>query len=404
LITRSRGFFQPQLQSSTRWIDPIQYDWPCEHFQFAKFPWDLATQRTFAFPFDANISNTLANQWDSKFQYFLNRNANIVEHWPDSTFDRFDANSNTIFVQRGSATHSGQAHVVLHAHGFGVERTWAGKREDATAFGPPFWSSDSLTEPNFGLPQGTKPRVLISGSGDGAIQDFLRIACKSGTSNPDCSAASIYRRAGIPNEILQRATQPSDFANRVLIWGHDNTHDHQPRKNFDTVIKQLVDDSLNISAVFNNLDSILRDPNDFESLAVVHECTHLTPYYPLNWFLARLIDAFWFKKYKGIPRIDANEMVLQVESALCCNKRISRVDCDNHSNPNSDWLNCIGKNHRIYVWDKPDCRAKSNEIDIDFGTYNVLILRNGLELSDDEKLLSPKLSRQLMPYALPKSI
>ena len=75
--------------------------------------------------------------------------------------------------------------LVISARGFGDERCFLEwPNPPLTRNGHPFrgfefWASDPFERPNLGVPNRAgddpRPRVLISGGGDGAMQDFLRI-------------------------------------------------------------------------------------------------------------------------------------------------------------------------------------------------------------------------------------
>src|SRR5262249_16783411 len=99
--------------------------------------------------------------------------------------------------------------LVLSCVGAGTERSTHGKYS-----GLDFWSTDPFQN------LGRTDRILISGGGDGALQDYLRII--TGLS----SAKEIYLRLGIPLSIEQALQSAEDQASRVYIWGRHARHDH----------------------------------------------------------------------------------------------------------------------------------------------------------------------------------
>src|SRR5207253_1259492 len=90
--------------------------------------------------------------------------------------------------------------VVISACGRGIERTWLGQGEQPTDFaGFQFWQNDPIEKFNYGaggFPYRQTKTVIISGGGDGAMQDLLR----SIFSNPN------YR---------QEAFNPGDLLNAL---------------------------------------------------------------------------------------------------------------------------------------------------------------------------------------------
>jgi hypothetical protein len=96
---------------------------------------------------------------------------------------------------------------ILWATGFGKEMCEIPTGAPTPYRGHPFWDTDKFEAPNCGL--SPSPRVLITGSGDGALQDFLRVATKLK------SAEEIYKKAGIPPDVATRLTEYEDRARRI---------------------------------------------------------------------------------------------------------------------------------------------------------------------------------------------
>lgn len=100
---------------------------------------------------------------------------------------------------------------VLWTVGFGAERCDFGDY-----VGYPFWETDPFEQPNCGV-KGTAPEIVISGSGDGALQDFLRIT----TNLP--SAEQVMRRANLSPQQRTRLERElyyaEDLGPRAFPWG-----------------------------------------------------------------------------------------------------------------------------------------------------------------------------------------
>ncbi len=68
-----------------------------------------------------------------------------------------------------------------------------------------------MQDPRCGIVN-TQSRVLILGSGDGALQDFLRAA------TAERSAREIWNKLGMPGQILTEAQDVEAQFHRALTW------------------------------------------------------------------------------------------------------------------------------------------------------------------------------------------
>src|SRR5690349_4981405 len=79
LVEPAPGPFEVQRNCETRWIDPVQYDWPMDHWERRAFPWSRSYRypRTHAraaipFPLTSAYSDALVwYQWDNDLVYHL---------------------------------------------------------------------------------------------------------------------------------------------------------------------------------------------------------------------------------------------------------------------------------------------------------------------------------------------
>ena len=168
LVDRDSGPFLRQAMCRTRWIDPTVYDWPALHAFVGHYP--LA--RWAPLQWAADWANRLAMQWG----YQLNAARALYPHLhveyntlplpPQRTGQVW-----SVPIQTPAGQSTITASVLLWAVGYGTER--CNVDQDYQGFG--FWQSDPFQHPIPGLSPPHQPQILISGSGDGALQDFLRL-------------------------------------------------------------------------------------------------------------------------------------------------------------------------------------------------------------------------------------
>jgi hypothetical protein len=193
LVERNNASFLTQRLAATRIIDPIQYDWPLDHCYIGRFPW-AAHHAPLPLSFAAARADQLAIRW----QYELRAAAAT---FPSLLTVRFSTTvSNVVPVQPGDLLHvtlgsggSIDVGAIVNAKGFGNEQCRIEYPSGTLCYeGQPFWGPDS-----FVTLDPSKHEVLISGAGDGALQDYLRIVTGLGR------AIDIVRWLNIPSSVLQ---------------------------------------------------------------------------------------------------------------------------------------------------------------------------------------------------------
>jgi hypothetical protein len=232
VIEQEDGLFTTQLDVSTRYIDPVEYDWPATHWREGKFPYgnriskglkmtrasahELAIAWTaqmdsvvaeknlpliVAFGHDARNLKLASDETGIKIEYqeqsrtgkswtrnFLEQYLKMKRPWVIDQIPTFfhekDANISSFeVIPKGK--HLPYAHIEQICFGAAISCIGIGKEVVGDPLGawnytgPLFWSADNLGLPYLGTglkPSATRPiRALISGGGDGAQQDFLRL-------------------------------------------------------------------------------------------------------------------------------------------------------------------------------------------------------------------------------------
>lgn len=293
LIEQTGGAFGLQARSSTRWIDPTQYDWPSEHWHRAVYPW---RPPPVPLPFKANFSDRLAHDWRLLLQQHivslpsLNYQANfkIAGIHTSSGNPPFG-----VTLQTPSGTHFMGFDMIIWATGHGNEKNHIPSTTGGTIQSPPFWSTDLLSRPRCGLSHGIRPDVLIIGSGDGALQDFLRVATRFD------SAKEIHDALPIPNTLRQAALNIESEFHRGIVWCEKDDTERKLYSARHESYRMLVEDLWQDPHFVSTALATLR--KDIGSLIMALSSAWFTGYYGLNCFLALIIARAWEEAHSLHP-------------------------------------------------------------------------------------------------------
>lgn len=395
LVDADSDAFNRQAGCSTRWLDPAQYDWPLDHWHSTTYP---CTPVAVTLPWTANWSNLVAADWRIQLN-----GARTAYPWLDVWYSTRVAAAAPSIGWGGrpigwnvtfSGTFSGAKSfaAVVWATGFGAERCDIGAYS-----GFPFWATDPFSHPNLGLPG--KPRVLLSGSGDGALQDFLRIVTKHHSARDafdNCGLSADQRR------LVERELQSAeDSAQRGYHWGPypavGGPHDHAVVNRIHEAHRVQAEGLLGPPGSTNadhvrvrtHVEAMLRDP--LPDVTLVHSCTHFSNCYALNRFLVLLIGHY-LRREKG--RKDLFQP----------RRRVQKVTGVSHTCHNN-WILCHGQEHEIEIIDAPDCDTPPGGGSV---TRNaeVVVIRHGIDFATGGPTRSTpvpeiQLPRQMVPYYPP---
>jgi FAD binding domain len=337
LVDLAPGPFLVQARSRTRWLDPTQYDWPAGHWGKAHYPWDPSVRLPLFYP--ALRADNLAVGWT----FALNAAATALygrlsPHYNTRVTaivpvrDEFDVTFNPPIPGAPS-----KFPFILWATGFGTELCGIPPGPAPVYRGHPFWDTDKLEDPDCGLP--STPKVLITGSGDGALQDFLRVATKLK------SAEEIFRKAAIPQDIATRLSEHEDRARREIVWADGSRHDHEVHWRLDSEHLKEVNYALTLPAVQAGLRSIFPHPR--EEIVLAYPCNHLSPQLALNRFLAHLIHEYVSRPRSGLPA----STITFVDSVSATGVSGTGVSGHTCVSPGT----CHGVNHKVHFDQRPLC-------------------------------------------------
>lgn len=295
-------------------------------------------------------------------------------------------------------------HLVIMATGMGEERTWTQRGAYVDGYwGPRFWDHDDSLVAQLGCEK--SPRVLISGGGDGALQDFLRIA--TGKEPYDLIKAIEQAVGMIPawREQCDRIWQAEESERRTRHWGGNSINDqdqrlHQLAQDFAAtqlhrVHEQAIEDIYKNKKLWEQISKMIEEwtkDRYLEQLHLVYLGTVPIGCYTLNRFLMMLVSKHLGNKITMIP---GNKIV----SVQCIDHQFPHYD-DYRLTPLPSKHPCWGKPHKVR-FEKPLALKAQNPVsETDEMTYDIVILRHGIEGPEENHYdqNSHHNPYQLLPY------
>jgi hypothetical protein len=423
-VIEKERLLSTQASCSSRYVCPTQYDWPANYWRKGFYPHDgepmpFSWERGLA----ADVVKDLVQDEVNKFlnanrgsltilnsEFLDYRVVSVAGHW--WVVPNLSVSSEANDLPDAFA-------MVLACAGFGKENTIAAPFKkcppltgdsvtDATATpqrpytGFRFWEMDDYEEdvPLLGIRSGNMPKVIISGSGDGALQDFLRIVIRSGSLGEECiSAGALYgaiekslsggTRRKFEQELLTveqkfRASVEIGFSIRDM----KTRKQHSCAINADAhaehlrVIKELIEDARAWGQITQTLNKVLKNLHTELMIRMVYPCSHLTPFYGLNRFLVLLIGKYVEEKYPEVQIFYPHTMVTNVVST-------TEVSGEDHRCGRAE--DCHDKDHQVFctaakcVDVPPACITDEHKFA--GGPYNVVIVRHGILPASRKDLL-----------------
>lgn len=379
--------FSRQSGCLTRWIDPTQYDWPVDHWSAGHYPWVAPGPLRPPLPWRAGRANVIAAAWAQKLNALSLRYPHLTIYygteWNPIASLRYGTRvslrslKGSPLVPKTPLTFK----MVLSSTGFGNEnctvKNYKGFR---------FWDTDLFEQPNVGV-QSTSADVLISGGGDGSLQDFLRIMTTK------TSAGDIYRQITAPGTaavdwaaLETRLLCAEDQAQRAFIWGVQPHHDHAIFDRLHLVYEREIfrlQSSPRWSSIAARINALLRNP--IPNVTFVYRCSHFSRSYALNKFLVFLLADHLKARYPVPVKLVPGAQVIDVVGTL-------------HTCAHDPKL-CHGQDHRV-TFEAATCMGSGSHQWWDL--FNVVIIRHGVQLPQPVYRKKPmSRPRQLLPYHLP---
>lgn len=329
-----------------RHIDPTGYDWPHPHWRRHHYP---IAGKAVPIQWDGGIAgDVVVDQWlraYADWERVINP-ALLKKRFGETIlrtdpFDRATRRRTVYFSKNPSEGHSFS--MILCCCGTGTERTWLS--ETSQFVGPTFWEPDDLDQKI--RPAGSRtirPRILICGGGDGALQDFLRAV--TGRNN----YFDLMDNLGVPDGMLQEVEAAQSQATRAHLWGPDTQRDHAALASVDRRFNGIVGhfwatQQGRITAV---LDRDLLPSTGRPVVQLLHACSHFGNCYALNRFVVQVVMRYLDERpdrNDGLPSCRPNSTILEITSAdsarHSCNRKFPQL--------------CRTYPHRASIGEMPRC-------------------------------------------------
>lgn len=302
-IDINKAPFGLQRLCTSRWVDPVQYDWPLSHASRTHWPIAYPTPAV-PFGFKADYASIIAHRWASTLN-IERRNPNLAVEYKTrlvklprrsgSAPGQLDA----VTEKAGHPAQTRQFDVAVLAVGMASERTDVPFHATAPKGGPhfgavPFWMRDDFETAHLGLAVPLAHPILISGGGDGALQDYIRLMTghRSALALLDKVFLSTGWSAARQRLEVLPLLEAEQEVERALQWSHNAMQDHDRLSALHKQHKAVVHrwrTSGSWSAIESGLLNVMRG-RPIAMVMLVHSCDHCSSSYPLNRFMALLID------------------------------------------------------------------------------------------------------------------
>lgn len=331
--------FSRQAACTTRWIDPSVYDWPHPTWRNPLYPQrspgvHLAWRPGFAANVASHWATTLATGSSSLTALY---NRRLVALMPHRDSLRVVHESTTPPVAPLAYEDVG---ALVSAIGFGTERCHVGPAYRGWGF----WETDKL-----GAIAATD-QVLISGAGDGALQDFIRVVTGFR------GARDVYRilRPHLPATVEEEITHLETEADRNFLWGRDSGYDdHQLLQKLHDAYVRLTQRVLRSAQLSTKLRSIIRHG----AARLAFGCSHFGRSYPLNRFIVLLLSH-------------------HLDAPFLSRWRVVEITGSGHTCANDPNV-CSGQQHALVLQQHDDCRAEPTAVTLP-ATADTVVVRHGI--------------------------
>ena len=398
LLERGNEPFGLQLGCQTRWIDPVVYDWPAEHWVKGVFPW---RGTNLPLRWEASHSSAIAGSWGKILNDEVSDNPRLLlvrraelEKPEDLGKDENEKLIEVYFQSVDAQLRAGPGNfaMILSCIGAGPDKV-----EIDNYRGESFWADDSFGEDHLGLPGYTSLHILISGSGDGALQDFLRIASKKN------SAKAIYQAlpAGLQREAGHAISSYEDHYQRAFSWsanadGNYRSDDCYIQATLHNQYEDLITQILKKykSELPAAIDPILKDIPNRLMITLAFECSHFSHCYPLNHFLVLLLARYLEERLKTKKILFPETRVVKLtgrDAQHVCDKK-NRAGCEEQPHEAS----LISAKCST-----PRDAQTAGASYLPNGPFNIIIVRHGIDWNKPLFGDLPKGNkRQMLPYYL----
>ena len=322
LVDRAPLPFGLQRRALSRFIDPCVYDWPVDHCMSGLTPPGSAGA---VLKLKAAMASELASTWHDDLMSAIDDAGGCIDYRPGTGVQPTEVLQDPKTGEQWIQVTAGpgeplQVSAIIWAAAEKVEKTTAmdaGTPPKPIFEGIWFWAADDLVK------LGKDDRVLISGAGDGALQDYIRAT----TGMDDMS--EILRILRIPDPTLRRLHSAEDRAHRGRVWMPDVTdpddrnqrdrlkvHEERWIKPLEAVHRAAAKRLLLDPTVANGIAAILASRRRGRpKVHLLHRSPYLTAYYGLNRFLTLLLAEYLMAPPRHEQTLFAGASIRSVDDA-----------------------------------------------------------------------------------------
>ena len=323
VVDAKPGPFLLQASCTTRWIDPAQYDFVAPHW--ARQVWPASgVSGNIPLAFNADWATSIARTWENTLTSVALKQQNLLSlrygwalaQWPvaqysspqqvshyDVTLGKGPPLRGAPFASAYSVFSWEQFDVVVLAYGVEADRVVVADPPpggNTPKYGPTpsvfkglrFWDNDAFEQPSLGLGPGT--RALVSGGGDGALQDFTRLVTGQRSAREVVAALIASLPPTSLHEVELALWHQDEQAHRALLWTvpKDASTYHAVLSSVHAAHVALVNElfkkhSTQIAGVLNSM-RVGRNAN----IELAYPCEHFGECYSLNRFVVLLLAEY----------------------------------------------------------------------------------------------------------------
>lgn len=397
--------------ASWRRIDPVEYDWPHSHYDAGVFPWAGASAGS-GIPLiqQSGTGDDLAQEWAAFWQWWDTSCNGVAHRGTVTLLTSTDAQQFVTGIEAsptnshvnvkgpwpgGTATRSYGA--LVSCIGFGPERTfddhvpgrWGGY------IGPSFWlDDDQITQGNtkdLGVSQ-----VVISGGGDGGMQDFQRVMTGEFGKVLLHKLNAAAHQIGIdlaPHAMICAFLMAEDAGRRAYAWQRTKQPISADMKTWDgafaSQVRQLFANlrPMSLHGLQKIAHAVLRPQLLSHNLSVIWVYKGATPgyAYALNRYLSLVIEQLAsIPSASGqVPRVSVKAMceIVKIRPAVAAHKCVSPKGC-------------FGVKHEVVIDDT------RNNIQTTISDADLIVVRHGA--LPNPLLAGAAVSEQMTPYDFPQ--
>jgi hypothetical protein len=354
LIDHWRKPFRRQRGCITRRVDPTLYDWPAVHWHRTGYPWLPAESAPL--PIMPGTAREIALAWDARLSAAVSTRP-LLTWKPRTMIDMVSDLAGEMRAVRLSDGSIGAYGMIVLARGPGKE---AVQVDNTTFCSYAFWDTDRITR---GRLDGRA--VLISGGGDGALQDFLRCVLA-----PRTDLRRLLLMLDVPVALQQQLHALNDLSSADFVWSGHARHEHHAdaflHREYTEIVRAFW--TAQSGRIIPLLQSSVRASTVAVTLA--HPCGHFSRAYPVNRFLTLLLVHYFQNTAAETTRPD----VRVVDQSY-----LSSIVCDHPVKSAPHRRICFARPHRVQFatgtcYDDPRTLIARPPVE----SFDVVVLRHGV--------------------------